>query len=380
MGLKFRIFTKAENNSMSSPAAALRRALAAHSAAHPAAPSAAPSAPPSAAPKVASSAASSAANQCFEFRETNVPCSRNNCRDSDCRTAKAKLHTASPKRSAPAKSAGVGGGISAQLTAMETNLMDHIDSRINAAQVVMTSGFSKQEQTMLGLHQAVAQSQLATQQSIQALANAMATAISGGQRQLPPPERRQIGNGAQEIAEPQQRQISNRQTAGFDPNAERSGMSATSSSQFVIHKEARTEFHGSSGGSTLVAARQLGVGHHLPYFEANFSKMKPNDFNNFVGAAIRKFVESFPQEQQDEMACVLLGMVNGKKYSAHNSIIINSNESIFRRFLGELAKKFPTNAVKTTNKRGQEMSFPFSALSTDPSAMCTLIRVLRGDE
>ena len=221
--------------------------------------------------------------------------------------------------------------------------------------------------------------------------------MNGGQRQLPPPERCQSGNTPQEVIETQ-RQISYGQNAGWDKSVEGSsrfaapssqrqqsvayggGGVASDSSRFVIRKEASTEFHGSSGGSTLVAARQLGVGHHLPDFEANFSKLKSNDFNIFVCGAIRNFVASFPQEQQDEMACVLLGMVNGKKYSAHNSIIIQSNESVFRQFFGELARKFPKSAVKITNKRCQEMSIPFNTLSTDPSAMCVLIRVLRGEE
>jgi hypothetical protein len=80
------------------------------------------------------------------------------------------------------------------------------------------------------------------------------------------------------------------------------------------------------------------------------------------------------------MACVLLGMVNGKKYSAHNHLIIHSNESVFRRFFGELTVKFPNNALKTTNTRGQELTIPFKTLSADSSAMFTLIRVLRGEE
>ena len=352
-----------------------------------AAPVAAPSAAPSAAPKAAP-------KECFEFRESGNPCSRNNCRDATCRNAKARVqHTASPKHSAPPKAAGGGdGGISAHITAMEARITSHIDLRFQAAEASINSGF-------LQLNGAVAQSQLATQQSFQGLANAMATAFSGGQRQLPPPERRQIGNGAEEVVEPARQQISYGQNSGWCQPVEGSDRFTTSSSQrlqigaacgggaandssrFFSHRETPTEFRGSSGGSTLVAARQLGMNHrYLAKFEANFAKMKSNDFNNFVGAAIRNFVANFPQNEQDEMACVLLGMVNGKKYPAHNSIIIESNESVFRRFFGELAMKFPNNALKTTNTRGQELTIPFKTLSADSSAMFTLIRVLRGEE
>ena len=250
---------------MSSPAAALRRASA------PPVPAsvAAPSAAPSAAPKVASSAASSAANQCFEFREFGTPCKRRNCRDAECCKAKASAPAASPKHSAPAKSAGVGGGISAQLTAMEANLIGHIDLRFQAAEASMNSGF-------LQLNGAVAQSQLATQQSFQGLANAMATAFSGGQRQLPPPERRQIGNGAQEVVEPQ-RQISYGQNAGWDPNAERSGMSATSSSQGQ-QSVAATSIHASSA--------------HMPQSSSYFPPPNPSNGSISRPPADQRFLTS----------------------------------------------------------------------------------------
>ena len=406
MGLKFRIFTKAEHYTMSSPAALLRKVATASSAAPAHAPAPAPAPAPArvAAPKAAPPPPPPAANQCREFRESGTPCSRKNCRDADCRKANASAPAAaSSKYSAPAKSAGsANGGIPAQLAAMEARLTGHIDSRFKAAEESVRTGFLQQEQSLLGLHQAVAQSQVATQNSFQGLANAMATAISGGQRQLPAPVSRQIGDIPQEIAEPQ-RQITSYVHSCFVPNEGGSGRFAAPSSQpqqqsvaayggggagaandssrFFSHRETSTEFRGSSGGSTIVAARQLGMNHHLlAKFEENFSKMKQNDFNYFTGNAIRNFVASFAAEQQDEIACVLLGVVNGKKYPTHKSIIVPSKESVFRRFFGELAAKFPNNAVKTTNNRGQDLIIPFKTLSTDQSAMLTLIRVLRGEE
>jgi hypothetical protein len=158
------------------------------------------------------------------------------------------------------------------------------------------------------------------------------------------------------------------------------GGSSSDSSRFAINKEPQTEFRSSSGGSALVAARQLGVSQHLPKFEQNLLKIQQNEFNQHIGAAIRNFVASFPPSQQDEMACVLLGMVNGKKYPAHNHIIMQSNDSVFRRFFGELATKFPSNAVKITNNLGEKCSFPYKTVSIDQSAMWSLIRVLRGEE
>lgn len=199
---------------------------------------------------------------------------------------------------------------------------------------------------------------------------------NGGSRSLAAPVSRQIGNGPQEVFEQQR------------DSAERSGMLAPSSSQlsqrvvacsggvakessrFVVQREAPKESH----------ARQLGVRIHLPKLEACFSNLKQNDFNNFVGNVIRDFMHHFIPEEQDFMACVLLGMVNGKKYPAHNSVIIRSNQSVFRTFFGELCLKYPGHRVKISNNRSLECSFPFTALSKDPSAMVQFISILRGEE
>jgi hypothetical protein len=279
--------------------------------------------------------------------------------------------------STPLAQGGRGGGVFVTY--------DQFQAGINDLNGAITKGFDQ----VLSNQSIAAQQQALTNATLAGFVKMMGTNSTGFS--LPAPVSRQIGNGPQENSE-LQRHISYGQNAGFDPNAARSGMSVTSSSQlsqsvvasgggsasnssqFVISKEAPTFFRESSGGSSIVAARQLGVSHSLTKFASNFARMKPNDFNTVIGNAIRSFVASFAQSEQDEMACVLLAMVNGKKYPAHNHIIIQSNESVFGRFFGELATKFPIN------KCGQQCSFPFNTLSTDQSAMCVLIRVLRGED
>lgn len=267
---------------------------------------------------------------------------------------------------------------------------DQFQAGINHLNGTITKGFDQ----VFSKQSIAAEQQALTNATLAGFVRMMGT--NGTGFSLPAPVSRQIGNGgAQELAEPTC-QISYGQNAGWDQAAERSdrslasssqrsqsgaacgGGSASDSSRFAINKEPQTELRSSSGGSTLVAVRHLGS--HLPKFEANFAKLDRNDFNVFAGATIRNFVANFALNEQDEMACVLLGMVNGKKYPAHNHIIIQSNASVFSRFFGELATKFPGNAVRITNNLGQKCGFPFKTVSNDQSAMWSLIRVLRGEE
>ena len=393
-------------------------AKAAHSAAPAPAPAPAPAASPKAAPKVAPVAAPKAAppppppaaNQCREFRESGTPCSRKNCRDAGCRKANASAPAAvSPKHSALAKSAGGGdGGVSAQISAMEARLTGHIDQRFQAAEESVRTGFLQQEQSFLGLHQAVAQSQVATQQSFQALAAVMATAISGGQRQLPLPDRRQIGNAPQEIAEPRQQNASymhscfatNEGESGrfAAPSSQQrpqsvdayggGGASADDSSRFLPCRETPTEFRGSSGGSTFVAARQLGVSNHLQNFEAAAerwdSKRNPN--NGKILQTIRQTTSD------DDMACLLLALVNGKTHSEifkmYNStvraLLTTHNTPFFQRFFTSLTRcglppTFDVKVDSSKTKSGSGFCMTYQLLSQAPGNVDKLVNILRGE-
>jgi hypothetical protein len=279
----------------------------------------------------------------------------------------------------------------AQLSSMNMKV-DGLTQQVGAGFTETKSLLTEQQQANLGMQKAIEALVMATAGFQSSVAGLLSGGASAPRRELPAPQARLAicpggGSNVTEVSEEKSHQyiqscFASNEGGSASHSSQRSqigaacGGGASESSRFVVP----TEIRGSSGGSTLVAARQLGVGQHLQNFEQNFAKMKQNDFNNFIGAAIRNFVVSFPPSQQDEMACVLLGMVNGKKYSAHNHIIIHSNESVFRRFFGELATKFPSNAVKIANNLGQQCSFPFKTVSIDQSAMLSLIRVLRGEE
>jgi hypothetical protein len=290
---------------------------------------------------------------------------------------------------------------------MEVNLRDHIDFRINAAEASMNSGF-------LQLNGAVAQSQLATQQSFQALANAMATAISGGQRQLPPPERRQIGNSPQEIAE-QQGLISYGQNAGFDRNAEKSGMSATSSSQ-LPQTSAATAFHASSahmpqsssyfpppnpsnGSISRSPADQRfptsGSGHSasVPQSLAELMWTIPVTAKGFRGLCGRIFADAAvpgakPVSQftfhkvlcawqmsggNDDIACALMSLTYGKPLSQQKlqpgiaNAMRTTDLAFFAEFFRRISAQYPSY-VLTYNWRGpsgQECKTPYRTFASD---------------
>lgn len=336
------------------------------------------SATSSAAPVATPVAPTKTANQCSEFRDSGNPCSRRKCWDADCRDAKAKQHTASQKHSAPPKAAGgVDGGISANIAAMEARIKSHIDLRFQSAETSMKTGF-------LQLSEAVTQSQIATQQSFQGLANAMAAAFSGGQRQLPPSERRQIGNGAQEVVKP--RQNSYGQDADWDPVADGSGRFAQSSSQFS--HAAGVACGGAAQSFYREPVPTATSRTSTPKFDAAAArwnaKRTPN--NERILQAIR---EAIPD---DNMRCLLLALVNGKTLSEitnmYNedvaSLLSICNTSFFQNFFAALSRcGLPPNfdvkvdASKTKTCHGFVMTY--TQLSQAPGNVDKLVRILRGE-
>lgn len=146
MGLKFRIFTKAEHYTMSSPAAMLRKAAASAKAAPKTVTKATSSATSSAATKATSSAAPKAApvavpKECDEYN-AGKPCHRGqSCRDKRCRKASMAAAASLPKSSGK----GGDGAVTAQLAAIEKRLIG-IESKID-------SGFDGQRNLSLELQE-----------------------------------------------------------------------------------------------------------------------------------------------------------------------------------------------------------------------------------
>ena len=219
------------------------------------------------------------------------------------------------------------------------------------------------------------------------------------------PVSRQIGNGSAS-KDVEQCKISYGQNAGSDRAAERSGFaqpptlrassaitcgggSATEFSEFAPHQEALTFFRESSGGSTLVAARQLGVSHLLPNFEAAAARWNTkNSANNAkILDAIRKIANG-----DDNMACLLLALVNGKTlpeivkmYSREvGELLSDRNTPLFQSFFTFLTRcGLPTNfdvkVESSKTKTGSGFCMTYQQLSQVPGNVDKLVKILRGE-
>ena len=207
-------------------------------------------------------------------------------------------------------------------------------------------------------------------------------------------------------AAPVSRQIGNGQNAGWNPAAERSGFaqpptllassaitcgdgSATEFSEFAPHQEAPTFFRESSGGSTLVAARQLGVSHLLPNFEAAAARW--NMRNNVNNAKILNTIRQTARGN-DDMACLLLALVNGKTLSEIDNmysrevgkLLSDRNTPFFQEFFKSLCHcGLPTNfdvkVDSSKTKLGSGFYMTYLQLSQVPGNVDILVRILRGE-
>jgi len=176
MGLKFRIFTKAEHYTMPSAAALLRKVTAAEAgkvvspaarlttsgASKPAAPKATSLATSSATSSAASVAAPKAApKECAEFNRTGNPCSRGRtCRDKRCRDASAT----SPKSAVK----GGDGDVSAKLAAIASQLSS-MNTKVDGLTKQVATGFTEtksmltdQQQVSLDMQKAMGAMMLAS--------------------------------------------------------------------------------------------------------------------------------------------------------------------------------------------------------------------------
>jgi hypothetical protein len=239
------------------------------------------------------------------------------------------------------------------------------------------------------------------QQTHEVLAGFIKIVNSGLPASAAAPLSRQIGYvPASEVAVEQQRQISYGQTAersGFaqPPTLRASsaitcgGGAATEFSEFARHQEAPTFFRESSGGSTLVAARQLGVSHSLPNFEAAAARWNTRrDANNAkILCIIRQTACG-----NDNMACLLLALVNSKTlseidkmYSAEvGKLLTVQNTPFFQGFFQSLTgcglpEKFDVKVDSSKTKSGYGFCMTYQKLSQMPGNVDKLVMILRGE-
>ena len=311
------------------------------------------------------------------------------------------------------------GGVTDAINAMEANIKGHIDSRLEAAQAAMASSFSKQEQTLHGLHQAVAQSQLATQQSFQALANAMATAISGGQRQLPSSSvSRQIGDGQNTGWGDTANGSRDGAATSFRPSRSIENDRTTVRSQHGCQNDWSDGQHMSKSSSYFPPQTSLdgsfnrppadqrfstsGSGHsaHVPQSLAELIPKIPENLNGFLGLVRRiisdaaspgaKPVPQFTFHKvlfawqmsggNDDLACALMAATYGKPLSQQrlqsgiDNALKTTDIGVFKEFFRRISAMYPSYVLTYKWKgTGQEIKTSYGTFSSDQDILWRFI-------
>jgi hypothetical protein len=244
----------------------------------------------------------------------------------------------------------------------------------------MTKGFDK----VFSNQRIAAEQQALTNATLAGFVKMMGT--NGTGFSLPAPVSRQIGNSPQEVVEPQ-RQISYGQNAGWDPAAERSGFAqqpTPHASSAIACGGGAQNFH-----RELVGSSTPNHSTSMPKFEAAAARwnVKNTTNNAKILDAIRQMARG-----NDDMACLLLALVNGKTlseivkmYSTEvGQLLSTQNTFLFQSFFTALSRcGLPANfdvkvdASKTKNGHGFVMTY--QQLSQAPGNVDTLVRILRGE-
>jgi hypothetical protein len=261
---------------------------------------------------------------------------------------------------------------------------DQFQAGINYLNGAITKGFDQ----VFSNQSIAAQQQALTNATLAGFVKMMGT--NGTGFSLPAPVSRQIGNSPQEVAEPQ-RQISYGQNcgqnAGWDHAAERPRIAQPptprASSAIACGGGAQT-FHREPVGSSTPIHRGS-----MPKFEAAAARWnKKNSANNAqILDTIRKIANG-----DDDMACLLLALVNGKTYSEIvkmygddvASLLTTGNTPFFQRFFTALSScGLPPNfdvkvdALKT--KTGHGFVMTYLQLSQAPGNVDMLVKTLRDE-
>ena len=350
------------------------------------------SAAPTALPKTPAKAASL---ECADFNRTGKPCSRGKkCRNPKCRDASAT----SPKSAVK----GGDGGVSAQISAMEVQLSS-MHAKVDGLTKQVATGFTEtksmltdQQQATLGMQKAMEALMMASagfQSSVTGL-------LSGGSAprcELPAHQARLAicasgDSNVTELVEPSRKYTHSCFTSNEGGSASHSSQRSHSGAAFgggAANDSSRfaTEFRESSGGSTLVAARQLGVSHLLPNFEAAAARW--NMRNNVNNAKILNTIRQMARGN-DDMACLLLALVNGKTLSEIDNmysrevgkLLSDRNTPFFQEFFKSLCHcGLPTNfdvkVDSSKTKLGSGFCMTYLQLSQAPGNVDKLVRILR---
>jgi hypothetical protein len=201
------------------------------------------------------------------------------------------------------------------------------------------------------------------------------------------PVSRQIGNSPQEVVEPQRQSYG--QNAGWDPATEKPGCASPPQSSFrassaIACGGAAHSFHREPVGSSTPIHRGS-----MPEFEAAAARWnKKNSANNArILDTIRKIANG-----DDDMACLLLALVNGKTYSEivkmygdHVASLLSiGNTPFFQRFFTALSScglpaNFDVKVDSSKTKSADGFVMTYQQLSQAPGNVDKLVRILRGE-
>ncbi|NBO39932.1 hypothetical protein EBU99_15315, partial [bacterium] len=200
------------------------------------------------------------------------------------------------------------------------------------------------------------------------------------------PVSRQIGNSPQEVVEPPRQSYG--QNAGWNPAAaEKPGFAPQSSfrasSAIACGGDAHS-FHREPVKSSTPVHRGS-----MPNFEAAAARWnKKNNANNSkILDAIRQMARG-----NDDMACLLLALVNGKTlseivnmYSAEvGELLSTRNTSFFQRFFTALSScglpaNFDVKVDSSKTNSGHGFCMTYQQLSQAPGNVDKLVMILRGE-
>jgi hypothetical protein len=292
------------------------------------------------------------------------------------------------KKKAPAKSAGGGdGGVSAQLSAMQSQLSS-MHTKVDSLTKQVATGFTEtksmltdQQQATLGMQKAMEALMMATAGFQSSVTGLLSGGSSAPRRELPaPPARLAIcpggGSNVTEVSEEQSRQYTH---SCFASNE---GGSASHSSQ-------RSQIGAAFGGAQSFHREPVSSSTSMPKFEAAAArwnaKKSPN--NAIILTAIRQFTSD------DDMACMLLALVNGKilpeivkMYSSEvGALLTVHNTSFFQKFFQNLVRcglppNFDVKVESSKTKSGHGFCMTYQQLSQAPGNVDKLVRILRGEE
>ena len=357
MGLKIKILSKTELNTMSLTSKLAAKAAAASAASTSARPATATISGGSVAPKSADSPKAdapkapkkdSAPKECEAFKAGTTCKFGSGCRDARCKAEQAKSPA---KSSAPAKAAGGGGAEIAGLRKEVAVLTD-----------LVKAGFEKQSDQTSKLSD---------------------TVVTGFAAQREANERLQLSieammDGIGLLAKTLEGGITSRRSV---PELPVPSESSTRRKLPALPAPPPEELDSDSDSES-----------DLENFGRVAKNLRDCPLNSAVKSLIPSFVLKYPSLNSDALACLLLAILSGKKVSDFKKmgeftrtkvmpLLTKDNHKIFQKFFAKLAPECKSDScVSVKNAKGTDVSYTFHILGKEDGEILHIIRILREEE